>query len=205
MKVIKVIAFDCDGVMFDTIKANKAYYNHILNHFGLPDMTSEQFTYAHMHTAERVLAYLFDGQAKFKAALDYRRLMSYRPFIKDMKIEPYLKPLLKKLRPQYKTAIATNRTDTMGWVLSEHGLEGSFDYVVSALDVDFPKPNPQPLIRILEHFKIAPQEAVYVGDTELDEMAAKGAGVPLVAYNNSSLEATYYINSLKELENILKD
>ncbi|MFC1815413.1 HAD family hydrolase [Thermodesulfobacteriota bacterium] len=204
MKAIKVVAFDCDGVMFDTVKANTAYYNHILKRFGMPDMTPEQFVFANMHTAERVLTKLFDDQAKLKAALAYRRRMSYDPFIRFMEIEPYLKPLLEKLRPKYKTAIATNRTDTIGRVLSEHGLEGCFDCVVSAFDVDFPKPNPQPLIKILEYFKIAPNEAIYVGDTELDEMAAKGAEVPLVAYNNPSLDADYHIKSLKELEKILE-
>ena len=55
MEKIKVVAFDCDGVMFDTEKANKAFYNHILNQFGRPDMTPEQFAYASMHTAERCL------------------------------------------------------------------------------------------------------------------------------------------------------
>ena len=36
MKNIKVVAFDCDGVMFDTTKANIAYYNQILDHFDRP-------------------------------------------------------------------------------------------------------------------------------------------------------------------------
>ncbi|MBW1841164.1 MAG: hypothetical protein JRI75_05165, partial [Deltaproteobacteria bacterium] len=52
MKDIVVVAFDCDGVMFDTTRANMAYYNRILNHFGKPDMTPEQFSFAHMHTAD---------------------------------------------------------------------------------------------------------------------------------------------------------
>jgi HAD superfamily hydrolase (TIGR01509 family) len=134
----------------------------------------------------------------------YRSQMSYRPFIKDMEIEPYLKPLLQKLRPRYKTAIATNRTDTIGWVLAEHGLKGLFDYVVSALDVKFPKPNPEPLIKVLRHFKITPQQAIYVGDSELDEKASIGAGVTLVAFNNPVLSADYHIKNLKELEKILK-
>ena len=45
---------------------------------------------------------------------------------------------------------------------------------------------------------------MYVGDTELDEMAAKGAGVALVAYNNPSLNADYHIQNLKELERFLE-
>jgi len=203
MRDTKVVAFDCDGVMFDSVKANTAYYNHILEHFGLPVMTPEQFVYANMHTSEKVLAYLFDDPEMRDAALAYRRGLSYRPFVKEMEIEPYLRPLLQGLRPLYKTAIATNRTDSIGWVISDHGLEGLFDFVVSALDVKFPKPDPEPLQKILTHFGIAPHEALYVGDSELDEMAADKAGIPLVAYNNPALNAAHHIRSLKELEVML--
>lgn len=204
MKNIKVVAFDCDGVMFDSVKANMAYYNHILNRFGMADLTPEQFVYANMHTAEGVLAYLFEDKEMLDAALAYRNRISYRPFIKDMEMEPYLKPLLQKLKVRYKTAIATNRTDTIDWVLSEHGLEGFFDFVVSALDVKHPKPDPEPLVKILEYFKITPAEAIYIGDTELDEMAAKGAGVALIAYNNPLIDADCHIKNLKEIEHFLE-
>jgi phosphoglycolate phosphatase len=203
MKDTKVVAFDCDGVMFDSVKANTSYYNHILEHFGLPVMTPEQFVYANMHTSEKVLAHLFDDPEMRDAALVYRGRMSYRPFVREMEIEPYLKPLLQALRPRYKTAIATNRTDSIGWVIRDHGLEGLFDFVVSALDVRFPKPDPEPLQKIMMHFQIAPHEALYVGDSELDETAAKKAGIPLVAYNNPALNAAHHIRNLKELEVML--
>ena len=202
---IKVVAFDCDGVLFDTTKANKAYYNEVLLHFGRATMTPEQFVFAHMHTVDETYAFLFDGDEKIlKAAHEYRNRMDYGKFIGYMEIEPYLKPLLTKIRPKYKTAIATNRTDTMNRVLSEHALEGYFDLVVSVRDVKRPKPYPDPLIKILDHFKVGPHHAIYVGDSQLDELAAKAAGVPFVAYNNPSLSAVFYIRSLRELENILK-
>ena len=203
MKDTKVVAFDCDGVMFDSVKANTAYYNHILVHFDLPVMTPEQFIFANMHTSEKVLVHLFDDPEMLDAALACRSRKSYRPFVREMEIEPYLKPLLQALRPRYKTAIATNRTDSIGWVISDHGLEGLFDFVVSALDVKSPKPDPEPLQKILAHFQIAPHEALYVGDSELDEMAANKAGIPLVAYNNPALNAAHHIRSLKELEVVL--
>ena len=189
--------------MFDTEKANKAFYNHILNQFGRPDMTPEQFVYASMHTAEKVLEYLFDDHETFKAAQEYRLRISYASFIKYMEIEPNLKPVLKRLRPKYKTAIATNRTDSIGQVLKEFGLGKYFDFVVSALDVDQPKPHPEPLLRILEHYQIEPGQAIYVGDSELDEIAARAAGLYLVAYNNRSLKADFHIKNLAELERIL--
>lgn len=204
MMNIKVVAFDCDGVMFDTEKANKAFYNRILNHFGMPIMTPEQFSYANMHTAEKVLAYLMNDSERFEAAQAFRQEIGYLPFIPFMEIEPYLKPVLKKLRLKYNTAIATNRADSIDHVLKEFDLGAYFDFVVSALDVKRPKPHPEPLNKILEHYGLKPNQMVYVGDSELDEIAARAAGTYLVAYNNRSLDADFHINGLQELEEILE-
>ena len=204
MKNIKVVIFDCDGVMFDTVKANTAYYNSVLRHFNRPDMTPEQFAYSHMHTADDAMTYLFDDEKMFEAAQSYRKNMSYLPFLKYMEIEPYLKPLLKRLRPKYKTAVATNRTDTMKRVLIEHKLKDYFDLVVSALDVKRPKPHPEQLVKIMKHFNITPYNAIYIGDSKLDEMAAKAAEITLIAYKNRSISADFHINSLKEIEDIIK-
>ena len=203
MNNIKVVVFDCDGVMFDTINANMAYYNEILKHLGRPPLTPEQFAYCHSHTADQSIAHLFNDDQGFDKAQRYRKNMSYIPFLKYMVLEPYLKPLLETLRPRYKTAIATNRSDTMDQVLSEHHLEGYFDLVVSSMDVDRPKPYPDPLIKILDHFEIKANCALYVGDSELDQLAAKAAGVPFVAYQNKSLAADFHIGNLKEMARIL--
>ncbi len=204
MENIKAVALDCDGVMFDTTKANKAYYNTILEHFGRPAMTRKQFAYSHMHTVDQSIEHLFNEKKSIDAAQAYRKSMSYLPFLKHMEIEPHLISLLERLRPKYKTAVATNRTDTMDRVIQEHGLEGYFDLVVSARDVDRPKPHPDSLIKIVNYFEIAPVNLIYVGDSQLDEMAASAAGIPFIAYNNLSLSADFHINSLKEIENILE-
>ena len=204
MNNIIVVAFDCDGVMFDTTKANIAYYNNILEHFGRPAMTPEQFAYCHMHTVDESILHLFNDSDSYRAAQAYRKSMSYRPFLKYMEMEPYLKSLLDRLRPKYKTAVATNRSDTMDRVLSEHGLTESFDLVVSSSDVDRPKPYPDPLIKILKHFGIAPYQSIYVGDSKLDQIAAKLADIPFVAFKNRSLAADYHIERLQEIEEILE-
>lgn len=204
MKTIRAIIFDCDGVMFETSGANRAYYNHILSHFNMPMLTQEQFVYAHQHTADEVLQMLFRDEKPLEAAREFRRQMSYAMFIPHMIIEPFLKPLLNRLRPRYKTAVATNRSDTMGKVMKDFELEDLFDMVVTSLDVVNPKPHPEPLLKILESFQIEPEQALYVGDSPVDEIAAKGAGIPLVAYGNPGLAAKHHISDLREIENILE-
>ena len=199
----KAVIFDCDGVMFDTVKANTAYYNRVLHHFGKPELTPAQFDFIQMHTVGESISFLFGDNKSIQAAQSYRNRMGYEPFYSLMDIEPHLKPLLKKIGPRFKIAIATNRSDTIGRVLEVHGLDGYFDLVVSALDVARPKPHPDPLLKVTDYFNIRPHQAVYVGDSKLDQQAAQAAGMPLVAYQNRLLTAVAHIDRLNELEALL--
>ena len=197
---IKVVIFDCDGVMFDSREANEAYYNTILERFGKPKMDRRQSEYVHMNTATQSVAFLFQGDPRVAEALAFREEMNYASFIPMMRMEPYLRTLLSKLTYRYKTAIATNRSDTMNSVLEKHRLTESFDMVVSSLDVPSPKPAPDALLKILEHFGFRRREAVYIGDSKIDELTARAAGVPFIAYKNSQLSANRHVNHFKELE-----
>lgn len=201
--MVKSVIFDCDGVMFDTARANRAYYNHLLLKFGMPELTDAQFDFVHMHTVDEALAHIFPNPAALKSVQAYRVTMDYLPYLQCLEIEPGLKPLLLQIRPNYKTAVATNRTDTMDRLLSAHGLEEAFDLVVRACDVEHPKPHPESLLRILSDFILAPQEALYIGDSPVDEMAAAAAGVPLVAYRNPKLQAAHHIRNLSEVAALL--
>jgi HAD superfamily hydrolase (TIGR01509 family) len=200
---LKVIAFDCDGVMFDSSQANQAYYNHLLERFDLPPMTPEQFAYVHMHTVDESLAHLFQDEATREAAHVYRKQLGYLPFMKYMQMEPGLVPLLERLRPNYKTAVATNRTDTMARVLTDNHIDHLFDLVVCALDVQHPKPHPESLNKVANHFAVRPEEVMYVGDSKVDEMAAIAAGTRFVAYRNPALAADHHIQRLSEITGLL--
>ena len=149
-----------------------------------------------MNTVDISLRFLFPDEADYQAAQAYRKRLTYLPFIRHMRIEPHLRDLLRRLRPACRTAVATNRTDTMGRVLEEHDLTADFDLVVSALDVSRPKPDPECLLKVADHFNVACKEMIYVGDSPLDEMAAAAAGVPFVAFGNRALSAMAHIETL---------
>jgi phosphoglycolate phosphatase len=204
MNDVRVVAFDCDGVLFDTVEANRAYYNHILSRFGRPAMDEHQLRYVHIHTVQQSVAHLFADDADRQAAMAFRASIDYGPFLKYLTIEPHLKALLDWMRNRYQTAIATNRTDTMDRLLREFGLADRFDLVVTSLDVERPKPFPDPLFKILSRFRVEPRQAVFVGDSEVDEATARAAGVPFIAYRNPALEASWHIESLKDLEGFLQ-
>lgn len=205
MQRINAVVFDCDGVMFDTRATNAAYYNTILARFDLPALTDDQFAFVHMHTVDESMTYLF-ADARLRArAQAYRRQVSYLPFLDRMEMEPDLVALLAWLRPAYRTAIATNRSDTMNGVLAVHGLTDAFDLVVCASDVPRPKPFPDCLQRVCDVFSLGLDQAMYIGDSKLDEMAAHAAGMPFVAYGDHSLNADFHIDRLGQVREILED
>jgi len=203
MNAIRIVAFDCDGVLFNTDRVNQAYYNTLLRHVGKPLLTADQFSFVHMHPVAESVRFLFPDPGEREKAERFRQQMDYLPFVRDMEMTPGLIPVLTRLRQRYKTAIATNRTDTMNAVMTEHGLADYFDMVVCARDVIHPKPHPEPLFKILRQFQAASNQAVYVGDSKIDAEAAEGAGIFFVAYRNPTLSTDYHIHRMEDLEPIL--
>ncbi|MEJ5375568.1 MAG: HAD hydrolase-like protein [bacterium] len=203
MSQIRVVIYDCDGVLFDSRQSNEAFYNHILAHFGLPPMKPQELSFVHASTAEEAVDFLFKGDPRREEAQKYRLTMDYSPFVPLMRLEPHVKEVMQRLRLCCATAIATNRGLTMPLVMKEHGLEGLFDLTVTSLDVKEPKPHPECLLKILDHFRVPPGEALYVGDSEVDRLVAKRAGVCFVAYKNPGLEASYHIKDHREILEIL--
>ncbi len=202
---LKLLIFDCDGVLFDSREANRAYYNAICKALGRPPLTDEEFHYIHMQTAENSVRFLFRNYPDLlEKALQFQKNFSYEPFLPLMRPEAGLKELISQVRPPLKTAISTNRTTTMGKLLETFGLDPFFDLVVTALIAPQPKPHPEALKIILEHFGVSPQESLYVGDSEVDYKLTRSLGVPLVAFKNPSLPAAYHVKNFEELRKLLK-
>jgi HAD superfamily hydrolase (TIGR01509 family) len=189
--------------MFDSREANIDFYNHLLTHFGLSPMEKEAVDFVHMHTADESIRHIFQGTPHVQEALAYRWEMDYAPFIRHMVMEPGLKELLGILKPRFGLAVATNRSNTIGDVLETHSLRAFFDIVVSSLDVENPKPHPEALLKILDFFKLSPDQALYVGDSAVDYETALGSGVVFIAYKNRQLEADFHVDSLMDIRDLV--
>ena len=199
----KVIIYDCDGVIIDSKKANEAFYNHILKHFGMPPLKKEQLEFVHVSTALGAIDHLFKSSPRKEEARAYLKVVDNGPFIPLLRLEPHIRTVLEYLRPAYKTAIATNRGFSMPLILEEHGIGELFDMVVTTLDVKNPKPDPECIFKILQHFKSEPDEVLYIGDSDVDRLVSEAANVHFASYKNPQLKALYYFNDHMDLLKIL--
>jgi phosphoglycolate phosphatase len=200
---LKVIIYDCDGVLIDSRRSNEAFYNHILARFGLPPLTPAQLDRVHVSTARDAVDLLFQGSPQRQAAQDYQLQIDNTPFIALIEAEPHVREVLTQLRPAYHTAIATNRGKSLPLVLRRLKLADLFDLTVSCYDVKEPKPHPECLLKVLAHFRVAPPEAIYIGDAAVDAQVARAAGVAFAAYKNPRLAADYHLQDHLELLKIL--
>jgi phosphoglycolate phosphatase len=196
---LRAVIFDCDGVMFDSREANRAYYNAILERFGKPPLSESDLEVVHMATAEESTDYLFRHDPRLSQAQEYRRELDYRRWLGLLRMEPHLEEVLATLKSRFRLAVATNRTTTMDMILTLFSLDKFFDFVVSALIVSKPKPHPECLLKILDHFSIDSSQAIYVGDSVIDYEVCRVTGVTFVAYKNPKLEAAYHIGDHREL------
>jgi phosphoglycolate phosphatase len=204
LKNIKAVVFDCDGVMFDTAEANKMFYNELLKHFGKPILTEEQFIKVHMFTVTAAIEYLFPEMENLDEVYKALKNIGYHKFIKYMHMEKGLNELLINLKDNgYIRGVATNRTNTMDKVLNDYNLAEAFDIVITAADVETPKPAPDQLLKIMDHFNIQKDEILFIGDSEYDQLAASNAGTMFAAFKNQTLKADFHLEHMNEIGEIL--
>ncbi len=199
--MLKLIVFDCDGVMFDSRNANHTYYNFLLDHFGCPGMNKKEADFVHMHSVIDSVRYIFrnNENISLEEVHQFRLETGYGPFLKYMAIEPDLIDFLKTVVKKYSLAISTNRSNTMMPLLKSFDLETYFGKVMTAANAPRPKPAPDALLEILEHYSCKPEEALFIGDSVVDEQHAGACNVDLIAFRNRSLNSRFHVSSFMEI------
>ena len=194
--MLKLVVFDCDGVLFDSREANRVYYNDLLVHFGCPLMNEAEMNYVHMHNVSDSIRYIFrsHSQVDMAAVSGYAKALDYTPYLRHMLLAPDLKDFLRLIAPRCHRAISTNRTTSMDMILDIFELRPWFEIVMTAATAPRPKPAPDALHVILEHFQLRPDEAIFIGDSSVDQAHAAAADVELIAFNNPELEARWHVS-----------
>jgi phosphoglycolate phosphatase-like HAD superfamily hydrolase len=183
----KAVIYDCDGVMFDSFEANLAFYDRIMAKMGRPALNrgdEEQMRILHTYANREVLAHFFPDPAEYREALYQAGSIDYMELVPLMIMEEGFRETLDILLPLVSLAVCTNRSSSMDAVLERFDLASYFGCVMTASKVSSPKPSPEPLFKVLDHYGIKPCEALFVGDSEVDSLAAAASGVPFVAYKS---------------------
>jgi HAD superfamily hydrolase (TIGR01549 family) len=88
------------------------------------------------------------------------------------------------------------------------GLIDDFDSIVCSDDTTLHKPNPDPLLKVIEKLNANPSETIFIGDTLFDRKCAKDAGVKFAlavwgSINSENIDADYFLKKPEDLLEIL--
>ncbi len=184
MAEIKVLVFDCDGVLFNSMQANIAYYNAILGYFKqqpIESVEDDRAAICHMGSSPQVFAALL-GEDRVADAMQVAQQIDYAGFFPELIPEPYLYECLEELAQYLPLAVATNRRGGMHDIATYFNLDLYFSHLVTSCDVSRPKPYPDMLHRVATLAGCESGELAYVGDSEYDRLAAQRSGAVFISY-----------------------
>lgn len=212
MHKYKVLLFDLDGTLCDTDEMLiQSFFALYKKYRPAKIRTREELIYFSGPPIKKTLVDEFPDypfEEIYKAFQETSREL-YLPYVKafDKEIET-----LKKLREAgYLLGIVTNK----GAPLTKYSLEvahidGLFDVVISADDVNAPKPSPMGINKALERLGIEDKgKVLYIGDNDIDYETAVNAGTDamLVTWGPREIkrvkDAKYAVSSYDELGGLL--
>ncbi len=197
--MLKVIIFDFDGTLADTIDILLSITNRLSAEFGFKSATKEELAQLSNLTPWQILRY--SGISIFKLPLLIRKLKAeLRNEIPNIQLFPGIKEVLLELKSQGFTLgiITSNSRENVLISMKNNGLEGVFDFIDSATTFGKHKI----IYRWLRRENFNPEQVVYVGDEVRDIEAAKRTGIKVIAvswgFNSQSALAAHYPDFLIE-------
>ena len=181
----KLVVFDLDGTLLDTLEDLTAATNHALCLHGLPPRGINEVRAfvgnGIPKLAERAVPAGTDGATE---AAVLKELLSYYQAHCKERTRPYpgVLDLLGKLKARgIQTAVVSNKADAAVRVLCEDCFPGLCDFCAGEKADVRKKPAPDMVFAALTRLGIDKADAVYVGDSEVDVATAKNAGLPCIS------------------------
>ena len=181
---IRLLVFDWDGTLLDSIGSIVACVQSTLEELGEPAAEEERIR-ASIGLGLRETVEMFRpgcGDELFDRVVEVYRKLWMESFCRTPHLFPEVPALLETLRNHgYRLAIATAKSrGGLSHDLERTGL-GRFFHSTRTIDEAPSKPNPQMLLDILAEQGVSPEESLMIGDTVHDLAMAENARVPSVA------------------------
>ncbi len=183
----KIVIFDLDGTLLNTLDDLADSTNYALSKFGYPTRTIEE-----------VRQFVGNGVAKLieRAIPDGKNNSNFEKCLSIFK-ENYAQNMYNKTAPYngiiemlsnlkskgIKIAVVSNKFDLAVKELCKKYFKGFIDFAAGENEAQGikKKPAPDTVLSVLRKFSFSPEDAIYVGDSDVDIMTAKNSHMPCIS------------------------
>ena len=182
---INTIIWDMDGTVLDTLTDLRDSVNYVLGLYDMPGHTIEDYRrYFGSGIKHALKCAVVPGTEEdvieemlpiFKEYYDKHCLDNTCPY------EGIVETMKKLKDAGYKMAIVSNKIDSAVKELNDRFFSDSVEVAIGERDGIKRKPAPDMVEQALSELGSSKEEAVYIGDTEVDIETARNSGLPCIS------------------------
>lgn len=203
---VDAVLFDLDGTLADTFADLRAAVNHLRTLRGLPPLPMSLVMDQIGHGAAALLAGTLGPRTPERVAADLEGFRTWygAHLLDETKPYPGAVDAVARLAGR-RRAVLSNKPEAMTRVIVEAlGFAPHMDGAWGGDSFPTMKPDPAPIVTVLERLGVATGRALMVGDSDVDILAAARAGVRSIRvrtglWQGSRLVPDAEVEDLREL------
>lgn len=198
---LKAILFDLDGTLLDTSLDLQTALHRVQDQYHLPLSSLEEVQQAMGNGIEALVKHEMKDLDSSLLPQALELFHQYYSECYNNQTQPYLgihEYLLQLKQKGILCAVVTNKHDSYAQTLIETHFPDIFEVVCGAIEGIPKKPHPAMISMTLEKLHIKAEEAIYIGDTEVDLQSASNASIKgiLVSWGYRSKEQLNRLNEV---------
>ena len=185
MKRYKAVIFDLDGTLLNTLEDLTDAVNHVMRQFNYPEHTIEEIrSFVGNGIKLLIERSLPDGKDNPEFDKIFSEFKLYYTSHCQIKTRPYdgIMELIAALKEQgYKLAIVSNKNQSAVTELNNIYFSDYISTAIGEKEGVRKKPAPDTVIKALSELCISSDDAVYVGDSDVDRETAENSNMDCIS------------------------
>ena len=187
-KKIDAIVFDFDGVIVDSEPLYEATAEELFMQYGV-EIPPEDWKHFKGLSEEMFIRaasekYQINVPIEEMRKKDLEILKS--KFKKHLDYIPGVRDFIKKIDNVYKIGLVTSSSRLLlEWIFGNTPIDNYFKFMVTAEDIEHPKPDPEPFLKMSEILSVLPEKMLVIEDSIHGINSANSAGAVTIGFTSS--------------------